>query len=346
MNRFLILPALAVVGVTFAGWTSLAAAAPRAAGAETTTPPGPAFAHLVAGTGLIEPASQDLALGTPVGALVAEVLVTPGDQVAAGAPLVRLDARAGRAVLVRAEAQHTAARSRLALLKAQPRTEDLPPAEARVAQARIAVADLRDQLERAERTAKEGISSQDELQRRRFAVEAAVARQTEAEATLARLRAGAWAPEVAVAEAEIANAAAEVASANTELARLIIAAPVAGTILAVDVRPGEYAAPGGKALITLGDTSRLHLRIDIDEQDAWRLKPAAAGSATLRGDPARRWKLVPVRVEPRVVPKRNLAGDGGERVDTRVLQLIYRIEDPASLRAGQRLDAQLQALDR
>ncbi len=346
MNRFWILPVLALAGIAFAGWTSLAAAPSQAAAPGFTAPPAPAFAHLVAGTGLIEPASQDLALGTPVGALVAEVLVTAGDQVPAGAPLVRLDARAERAALGRAEAQLLAARSRLAQIRAQPRAEDLPPAEARVAQARIALADWRDQFARAESTAKEGISSQDELMRRRFAVDAAAARLAEAEAALARLRAGPWAPDLAVAEAEVATAAAEVASANTALARLVIAAPVAGTILAVDVRPGEYAAPGGKALITLGDTSHLHLRIDIDEQDAWRLKPAAAGTATLRGDPGRRWKLTPVRIEPRVVPKRNLSGDGGERIDTRVLQLIYRIEAPQDLRAGQRLDAQLEAIDR
>ena len=41
-----------------------------------------------------------------------------------------------------------------------------------------------------------------------------------------------------------------------------------------------------------------------------------------------RMKLRFVRIEPFVLPKRNLTGDSLERVDTRVLQVIYEFDRP------------------
>jgi hypothetical protein len=46
-----------------------------------------------------------------------------------------------------------------------------------------------------------------------------------------------------------------------------------------------------------------------------------------------------VRVEPYVVPKRSLTGDNTERIDTRVLQVIYKVKDPGdNLYVGQQVD--------
>lgn len=51
-----------------------------------------------------------------------------------------------------------------------------------------------------------------------------------------------------------------------------------------------------------------------------------------------------VRFEPFVVPKRSLTGDSTERVDTRVLQVIYRVErDDIPLFVGQQLDVFIEA---
>jgi hypothetical protein len=51
-----------------------------------------------------------------------------------------------------------------------------------------------------------------------------------------------------------------------------------------------------------------------------------------------------VRFEPYVVPKRSLTGDSTERVDTRVLQIIYAL-DPAALPVfvGQLMDVFIEA---
>jgi hypothetical protein len=79
--------------------------------------------------------------------------------------------------------------------------------------------------------------------------------------------------------------------------------------------------------------------VDIDEHDIPRFRPGAPAKATLRGDPRHEFRLSFVRVEPYVVPKKSLTGDNTERVDTRVLQVIYcfdQVDRPVYV--GQQLD--------
>jgi hypothetical protein len=72
--------------------------------------------------------------------------------------------------------------------------------------------------------------------------------------------------------------------------------------------------------------------------------PGSPALAFARGDADRPYRLAFVRVEPLVMPKRSLTGIGGERVDTRVLQAIYAVEDrDDALHVGQQLDVFIQA---
>ena len=85
------------------------------------------------------------------------------------------------------------------------------------------------------------------------------------------------------------------------------------------------------------------MRIDIDEADISRYRQGARATASLRGDAARKLQLSFVRAEPLVVPKRALSGLTTERVDTRVMQLIYAIvDDGAAIRPGQQIDVLIE----
>ncbi len=66
---------------------------------------------------------------------------------------------------------------------------------------------------------------------------------------------------------------------------------------------------------------RLHIRVDIDENDAWRFHRNTAGMAFVRGNRDFRIPLTFERVEPYIVPKKSLTGGSTERVDTRVMQV-------------------------
>ena len=94
----------------------------------------------------------------------------------------------------------------------------------------------------------------------------------------------------------------------------------------------------------LGDATRLHVRVDIDENDAWRVRPGASAMAFVRGNPDLNTRLQFERFEPYVVPKMSLTGQSTERTDTRVLQAIYSF-DPVALPVyvGQQMDVFIEA---
>ncbi len=174
----------------------------------------------------------------------------------------------------------------------------------------------------------------------KLASEAAKAALTSANAELSKLLAGTWNEDVIVAESELKAAEAEVSQTRTELTRLEVKAPIDGQVLQVNVRAGEYInAPTTSPPIVLGETSTLHVRVDIDEHDIPRFAPLPA-TGLLRGSTGKPIKLRFVRVEPMVIPKKSLTGDNTERVDTRVLQVIYAVEQSDQpLFVGQQVDA-------
>jgi HlyD family secretion protein len=149
---------------------------------------------------------------------------------------------------------------------------------------------------------------------------------------------------VAKSQADINAAQAQVELAQTELDILTVRAPRDGTILQVNVREGEYAGTTPtEPLMILGETDRLQVRADVDEQNAPLVVANQPAVAFLKGDTTRPIPLRFLRIEPYVVPKRSLTGDSTERVDTRVLQIIFELERPAMpLYVGQQMDVFIQ----
>jgi len=345
MFRKYLLPLLSALGLVFALKTVADGKRIDPPNPPPVAPPLNPFGRAsLAGAGIIEARSENIAIGSPLSGVVAEVLVAVGDEVAKDAPLFRLDDRAQRAERAVKRAAAQASAQRLARLKAMPRQESLPPLKARAAEARSMRDDLKAQVERWDSIKDARAVSDDERTRKRFALSAAERTLERVEAELQEAEAGAWAPEVAVAEAELAMAEAEVLRVETELERLVVRAPVTGRVLQRNVRAGEFVQAGTaleRPPILLGDTSVLHVRIDIDEGDAPLFRPGAPAKATLKGRPDQRIPLAFVRVEPFVVPKRSLTGLSAERVDTRVLQVVYAVDgaSPIALYAGQQVDA-------
>lgn len=137
--------------------------------------------------------------------------------------------------------------------------------------------------------------------------------------------------------------AAQAASQKTLLLlnRMTVKAPKAGIILQSNIRKGEYALAGtATPAMILGDISQLQVRVDIDEQNASYYRDGLPAFAFLKNDPTVKIPLQFLRIEPYVIPKRSLTGAPEERVDTRVLQVIYTIEkDPSNrLFVGQQVD--------
>lgn len=278
--------------------------------------------------------------------MVVEVFVGRGQLVEAGDPLFRIDTRELEAERKARRAEVDAAEAELARLRAAPRPEDIPPARATVEAARAMVNNARVNFERNERLMRTDAGVQQDLDTARYTYESAKATLDEAEAQLDRILAGTWEEDLKVAEAKLESARSQVERIAIEIDRRTVCALVSGEVLQLNVRPGQFAALlWNEPLVVLGNVEQLHVRVDIDEQDIPYFEPGAEAVATLKGRPGVRFPLEFVRVEPYVVPKRSLTGDNSERVDTRVLQVIYALPDDRSVPVyvGQQMDVYLRA---
>ncbi len=346
MIRKYFLALLAVVGFSFAAYTVIAQGQPTPVSKPIAEPSKAPFDGYVAGSGIVEASSRNIAVGSHLSGVVEHVFVEAGDEVKAGDPLFKLDERDLKARLAVEHAAVAAAQAALDRLLAQPRPEEIPPLEAKVVEAKASLDDLQSQLSMWESVEDKRALSMQEFDRRRFAVEVAKAKYQEAVAMLEEKRAGAWKPEIDVARAQVTSAESRASQVQTDLDRLTVRSPIDGEVLQVNVRAGEFAIAGPLAtpLMLVGSVQMLHIRVDVDENDAWRVKTGAKAVAFVRGNNALQTPIEFVRFEPYVVPKRSLTGESTERVDTRVLQVIFRFrKDALPVYVGQLMDVFIES---
>src|SRR5262249_51217199 len=98
------------------GWSITSKYSPRAATAPPIAAPANPYDGDVAGTGMVEPASEAIALAIERGGVVTGVDVTAGDHVKAGQPPFSIDARNYQAAVAQDEAAVAAAGAEIALI--------------------------------------------------------------------------------------------------------------------------------------------------------------------------------------------------------------------------------------
>jgi len=292
-----IIPFLAVAGVVFAVFTVLRG--------DRIPPQPPPFSDasqspyqsFVAGSGIVEASTENIFIGTHLDGIVSKIFVQIGGDVKAGDALFALD--------------DSAARAQVATRKAAVQVTDAQTAVDKY------------QLTLTEALATKHITSDEDLQTKRFTAQKS--------------------------EAQLAQAQAELRASETNLQLLTVRAPIDGQVLQLKVRPGEFAqvgpvAAGQPPLIMLGNITPLHVRVDVDENDASRVSATTSATGYLRGNKNIKVPLTFVRFEPYVIPKKSLTGDTTERVDTRVLQVIYSFErNNLPIFVGQQMDVFIEA---
>lgn len=304
-------------------------------------PPERTYPHAVAAVGLVEPASELIAIAPRVPGWIQTVHVAAGQTVKAGDPLFVLDNTDLSAELALREQATLVSEARLARLRASPRPEDIPVATAVLAEAKAKLADAKDKLRRVESIGDSRAVSDEERSQRRQAVAREEAVTATRQAELDRLLAGAWKEDIAIAERELSMARAAVARTRADIDRLTTRAPLDAVVLRVTARAGQYAPAGvlEEPLAILGSPGSLHVRADVNEQDVPRVVAGASANAMVRGGAGQKIRLEFVRIEPLVTPKRALSGFAEERVDTRVMQIIFKIGSASpNVLVGQQVD--------
>jgi HlyD family secretion protein len=303
----------------------------------------------IGGIGLVEPAGEAIAIGSQVSGIVTAVLVQPGQQVKTGEALFVIEDRSARANVKVAQANLFAQQAKLQELLGQiaPSKARVDSAAAMLEQSKASHLNALQELARAEKVRGNGLSFE-ELELRKLNASLTQARILEAEAKLREAQASydllagsKGAPTILVQEAVVEQARASVAKEEVELSLRTMVAPKDSTVLQIKIRAGEFApaAVSSTPLMTLGVVDPLHVRVDIDESEIPRFHPTAQALASVRGRPEIKVRMQYVRTEPYVVPKKTLSGGVSERVDTRVMQIIYSIS-PTILVAipGQQVD--------
>jgi len=346
MIRKYLIPVFAVLGILLAIHTVIVGNQPVPAAPAVVEPSRVPFTDYVAGSGVVETLTEDIQIGTTVPGIAREIYVKVGDTVKKGRPLFLIDDRDMQAQLLIKKAALQQALAIQHKLQQGTRPEEIPPAEAQVKADAASLADAQMELKRYQAVSDSRAVSDDDITHRLYAEQEAAAHLAQSQGQLDLLRAGTWQEDLNSAAADVAAAQADVESTQMLLDRLTVRAPVDGQLLQVKIHPGEYA-PGGQLttpLMVIGDISTLVVRTDVDENDAWRVNTNAKAIAYLRGNSGVHVDLNFERLEPYVIPKVSLTGDTTERVDTRVLQVLYTFQKGTNpIYVGQQMDVYIDA---
>jgi HlyD family secretion protein len=288
--------------------------------------------------GRVEPSSGETKISPVVVGLVSEVLVKANDQVFAGEPLIRLKDDELRARLAAAEAQ-VALRQRVRNeQRASGKAADRRKAEDAVSEAESEVFDARSALDAAAVARRMGRGSDAELSAARAALSRAEEVLRTREAALRELEADSPLPSQSEAQLNIARA--ERAMARAAIDKMTIRAPIAGTVLQVNVKVGETAMPSSaQPLLVIGDISSLRVRAELDDRDVGNVKIGQPVVVRATAFPDREISGRVASIAPTVRSASSVARGPRNPTDIDVVEVLIELNDPGPLASGMQVDA-------
>jgi HlyD family secretion protein len=289
----------------------------------------------VGGNGVVEPREAETQLAVAVPGVIAKVLVKEGDAVTAGDVLLELDSNTQRAACAAAEADLMAATADFRRLTKGSRQEEVDASLADVEGSKARAELSEASLKRTEQLAQTGSVAADVLDRARSQQKADAQALALAEAKKRQTLAGFRSEDILAARARMQAAEARRDQQRAQLAQLQVRAPINGKVLEVKQRVGEYASPTN-AVIVVGDTSVIHVRVDIEERDIAQVALGAAAEVKVDALPNKTFRAAVVQLGQRMGRKNLRTDDPAERIDTKILEVLLKVEEPTELVVGQR----------
>ena len=305
------------------------------------------YANGIFATGIVESYQTNGAninIFPEVPGTVTQILVSEGAQVGKGTPLLLLDDSVQRATVLQQKAQSEAALSLLQQLKAQPRLENLRVSKAQVDYAAANLKTSLDTLEKVKKsyTLDPKSVSKDQLDSAENAYQAARANLEVAQKQYELTKAGAWIYDIQNQQHQYEALSKTYESGKALLAKYTLRAPLDGVVLAINTALGNFASSGGSyntytkgydPTIVMGlPLEFLAVRCYVDEILVPRMLPPGETAAQMqvRGT-STRIPLTFDRIQPYVSPKIQLSNERTERVDVRVLPVLFRFKPPKDL---------------
>jgi HlyD family secretion protein len=347
--------ALSIVGVVAGLVAAYLFGIQRSAQPPVFKPVSSPFDTAIYANGIIEsdqPSGSNINLYPEVSGPVTQVFVHEGQSVSAGTPLLAIDDSVQNANTEQLGLQAEASRALLDELKAQPRKETLAIADAQVglAEANLKVARGQFAKRRASFDLDPKSISKDVLDTAEDAVNQATASLDVARKQEELIKAGAWSYDLVSQEKQTAALAQAYQAGKALLQKFMVKATVDGVVLTINSTVGSYVSSQGAynaytqgldpLVVMTAPQEYLAVRCYIDEILVSRLPTSWHINAQLsiRGTDIK-LPLVFVRVQPYVTPKIELSNQRQEKVDLRVLPVIFRFQkQDAPVYPGQLVD--------
>jgi HlyD family secretion protein len=305
------------------------------------------YAKGIYANGIIESyqtSGENINIYPEVSGTITKILVAEGETVHKGTPLLIMDDSVQKAIVQQQQSQAEAALALLEELKAQPRKESLEVAKAQVEFTSASLKTAQDQLDKQRKSYEldPRSVSKDALDNAVNAVKVAKANLEVVQKQYELTKAGAWVYDIKNQENQYNALSKAFTASNALLAKYTIKAPVDGVILSIKAAVGSYISPQGaygtytqgfNPVIVMGSSQTyIGVRCYIDEILINRLPQASQMHAQMfiRGTNIS-IPLQYVRVQPYVSPKIELSSQRTERVDVRVLPVIFRFERPKNI---------------
>lgn len=275
---------------------------------------------------------------------ITRILVAEGQVVRQGMPLISIDDSVQRATVAQLKSQADAARALLEELRAQPRKETLEVARAQVKYASAGLKSAQDQLDKQQKSYELDPKSvsRDALDNAVNAVNVAKTNFEVVRRQYDLTKAGAWIYDIKNQENQYDSLTKAYQASSALLDKYIIKASADGVVLSINAAVGSYISAQGAydtysqglspVIVMGGSQEYLGVRCYIDEILVHRLPqpPQTTAKMFIRGTDIN-IPLEYVRVQPYVSPKIELSNQRTERVDVRVLPVLFRFAKPKNL---------------
>jgi HlyD family secretion protein len=289
---------------------------------------------LVVAPGRVEPVSGEIKIMASVSGVIGEVFVKANGTVFAGEPMVRLADEEAQARLAAAETQVALRRKVRNDENPTPKAAVRRRAEDAVADAQKGVSETRAALDKAAIAKRAASGSDADIEAARTALAKAQERLVAYKAELRRVEAD-TPPTQAEGMYNISRS--DLAVTEAAVDKLMIRAPIAGTVLQVNAKVGELASPAApQPLLLIADLSALRVRAKVDERDIGDVKigqpvmvrPAAFGGREFPG----KVSFISRMVEP---GRENVRANSTE---TGIVEVLVDLPEPGPLTAGMKAD--------
>ena len=202
---------------------------------------------------------------------VADIPVTRGENVAAGAVLVRIDNPENIAKREQAVAGKVVADAQLANINAGTRPEVIAARKAALERAQASVVLAQKTYDRISQLAEHGNAPQARLDQVTDTLHENQRAADQAKSAYEQAVNGYTAEERQIAVANVQRAVSDIAAVQSIIDQMVITAPLAAQVYKRNVEPGEYISPG-VPLVTLIDLNDLWIHFDLREDLVRTLK--------------------------------------------------------------------------